>query len=333
MNTPDFIPPLDTIDAIVSHLEVSLASKKLTIPQQLQMLRELMASELGVNPLFHEACQKIVSRLTRESFDLPTVSISNARSVLSHPNVLLRLRTHSLQDVVGGDIAFRVSCIEELVRKHQTEILFKQVAHLNHWKEGQAMIQALVYAATPDQLFHVLMECIYNRFSNNGENHFGPNIYREESIDVLFSATVSRSSTPALYQIASEFAKGAAAIGLPPEQFDRYNSLITVRLMAVQMKDELSGLIDVSAPPQEHPESSAFFVEEVAPPREEITGVGRVSSLPSFTLPSVASPSSIINSPTRVLRMPTFAPAVPPPSQRRSVDDEGDSAAFGVEND
>lgn len=346
MNFPDSVPLLDDVDAIVSHLEVSLASKNLTLSQKIQTLRELMASELGVNRVFHEACQNLTTRYTHESFDLPTTAIINARVLLADPNVLLRLRTDPLQEVVGGDIALRVSCIEELVKKNQTDILLKQVGYLNHWREGQAMIQGLVYLANPNQLFQVLMECIHNRFSHNGENHFGPSVYREETIDLLFSTVVSRATIPMFYRIATEFKNGPAAVGLPLEQFNRYHSSLVVRLTASQIKDELSDLIDISAPHEVHPESSAFFVEDATPPREEITQERGPFSLPVFNLPPVVAPS-IESPPTRVLRsplannMPSFAPAPSSPQRRtgeafsgqvslppRRDDSEDDSAAF-----
>ncbi len=311
MNVLDSVPPLDDVNAIVSHLEVSLASKKLTLPQKIQTLRELMASELRMNRMFYEACQNLTTRYTHESFDLPITAIVNARVLLADPNVLLRLRTDPLQEVVEGDIALRVSCIEELVTEHQVDILLKQVGSLNHWREGQAMIQGLVYAANPNQLFSVLMECIHNRFFNNGENHFGPSVYREEMIDVLFSAVVSRATIPALYQIATEFKNGPAAAGLSLEQFNRYYSLLVVRLTASQIKDELSDLIDISVPHEVHPESSAFFV-----------GDG-LFSLPVFTLPppAVVMPSAIEIPPTRVFRsplanVPSFAPAPSSPQRQ-----------------
>lgn len=310
MNHPDDIPPLEDMDAIVAHLESSLDAKKLTMPQKVQVLRDLMGSDLGADQIFHDACQSIISRLHRESFDLPTAAIQNARSLLTHPAVLLQLQTNSLQSVVGGDIAFRVNCIEELRRLGRTDILLKQVGHLGHWREGQAMIQALISVGIPEQLFQVMMRFIQGQFSNHGEYHFGPDIYREESIDALFSVVISKATIPMLTQISSEFEKGAAVIGLPPEQFARYASSIAVIFTASQIKHELSGLIDTTHLPVSHPESDAFWIPHV-PAFHDATSSGE-PALP-LQIPSQPNPQS---PPTRIDRpvvVPFFKPVQLPP--------------------
>lgn len=322
-------PPLENIDDMVSHLELSLAAKNLTALQKIQVLRDLIADDLGANRMFQDACQSIISRLQHDMANVPTTSIVNAHVLLSNPTVLSRLQMDSLQTVVGGDIAFRISCLEELRRMGRTDLLFKQIGRLTHWKEGQAMIHIMVTTATSDQLSRIFMEFIHHRFSNYADRSFGATIFREESVDALFSAVISRATVPALYAIASEFKKGAAAIGLPPEQFDRYASAVMVKLTATQMRDELSGLVDVSSLATEHPESSAFWAESL-PPRHLVTTSGM------FTPPEPSLPGlSVANPPTRMdrplpLHIPNFAPAPLPPRRGDSADE---SAAFGSADD
>lgn len=311
---------------MVSHLETSLAAKKLTAPQKIQVLRDLVAYDLGANRMFQDACHSIISRLQRDMVDLPTIAIVNAHILLSNPNILSRLQMDSLQAVVGGDIAFRISCLEELRRMGRMDLLLKQIGHLGHWREGQTMIHIMVSTATSAQLSHVFMEFIHNRFSNYADRSFGSNIFREESIDALFSAVISRATVPTLYAIAADFKKGAAAIGLPTEQFDRYASVVTVKLTAAQMRDEFSGLVDVSSASTAHVESSAFWAEEL-PPQVDAT------SNSVFIAPT--SPPSAINPPTRIDRppfslgsLPTFAPA---PRRDPHMNDE--SAGFELPED
>ncbi|MCX6733845.1 MAG: hypothetical protein NTX63_03445 [Candidatus Peregrinibacteria bacterium] len=332
--------PLENIDDMVSHLELSLSSKNLTAPQKIQALRDLLADDIGENRMFQDACQSIISRLQHDMANVPTISIVNAHVLLSNPTVLSRLQMDSLQTVVGGDIAFRISCLEELRRIGRMDLLFKQVGHLSHWKEGQAMIHIMVTTATSDQLSRVFMEFIHNRFSSYVDRSFGPHIFREESIDALFSAVISRANVSTLYALATEFKKGAAAIGLPAEQFDRYASVVTVKLAAAQMRDELSGLVDLTHSPAAHAESDAFWVADL-PPKEEVTSSG--TYIPP-QLPPAASP--VVNPPTRMIRppfapgnLPNFAPAPSPPPAppaplppRRS-DSEDESAAFDFGDD
>lgn len=320
---------------MVSHLELSLAAKNLTALQKIQVLRDLMADDLGANRMFQDACQSIISRLQHDMANVPTISIVNAHVLLSNPTVLSRLQMDSLQTVVGGDIAFRISCLEELRRMGRMDLLFKQVGHLSHWKEGQTMIHIIASTATSDQLSQVFMEFIHNRFSSYADRSFGPHVYREESIDMLFSAIISRATIPMLYAIASEFKKGAAAIGLPPEQFDRYVSAITVKLTATQMRDELSGLVDMSSLATEHPESSAFWVASL-PPQNLVTASGVFTPPePSLSGPSAISPPTRMDRPLP-LRIPNFAPvpSLPPaPLPPRRADSADESAAFGSDDD
>jgi len=315
---------LENFDDMVSHLEQSLAAKNLTATQKIQVLRDLMADDIGANRVFQDACQSIISRLHHGMTNIPTISIANAHVLLNNSTVLSRLQVEPLQAVVGGDIAFRISCLEVLRGLGRMDLLFKQIGHLTHWREGQTMIQIITSKATPDQLSRVFMEFVHNRFSNYTDRSFGPDIYREEFIDMLFSAVISRATVEELYVIAAEFQKGAAAIGLPPEQFDRYTSVVTVKITASQMRDELSGLVDVPSLPDM--QSSAFWATSL-PPQNPVTASG------VFTPPGPSL--SDVNPPTRVDRrfppnIPHFAPASPstvPPPRR------DESAAFGSDED
>lgn len=306
MNHPDNIPPLEDMDAMIAHLETSLDAKKLNVPQKIQVLRDLMGSGLGANQMFYDACQYIISALHRTSFDLPTAAIQNARFLLAHPTVLSQLQSNSLQSVVGGDIAFRVNCIEELRRIGRTDILLQQVGRLGHWKEGQAMIHALLSTGTTEQLFQVLMRFIQGKFSHRGEYSFGPDIYREESIDALVSAVISRATIPMLSQISIEFEKGAA-IGLPPEQFARYASSVAVIFTASQIRHEFSDLIDTTRSSVAHPESSAFWVPSV-PAFQHDTPLSDVV-LPVHPSVQPSSPPTKIDRPS----IPSFKPVLLPP--------------------
>lgn len=328
-------PHLENIDDMVSHLELSLASKNLTVPQQIQALRDLMADDLGMNQTFHDACQSIISRLQHGMANLPTISIVNAHALLSNPHILSRLQVDSLQTVVGGDIAFRISCLEELRSMGRMDLLFKQIGHLSHWKEGQAMIHIVVSAATSDQLFQIFMEFLHNHFSSYADRSFGSHIYREESIDSLFSAVISRATVPMLYAIAAEFKKGATAVGLATEQFDRYASVVAVKLAAMQMRNEFSGLIDISPLSGGRAESSAFWTEAL-PPRNDITSNGVFVPPELSSVPSVVPPTRILPTSFVLGNLPRFAPAPSPPPAPlppRRGDSADESAAFGSDGD
>ncbi len=314
MDNFDAIPPVEDSRKINDYLESSLASRKLTLDEKTQILRDLMGSDLGMNPTFHMCCENMLRRLRQESLDSPTITIASAHVFLNNPNVLLSLETSPLRAIVDGDIAFRVLCIAELGRMGRTDILLKQIGYLSHWKEGHAMVQTLLRFATTEQLFYVLMVGIYNQFSNKGPYHFGPDVYREEVIDMLFSAVVSRASLSMLHDISSELAKGNAAVGLHNEQFQRYSSLVATRLISSQMKQELPGLIDITSSPVQHPESSAFWIGEGT-----VSGSDR--PVETFLPPPLSSPTRIDR-----LAIPRFGPAVFPPRPDR----EDDSAPFGI---
>ncbi len=249
MNHLDVPAPLEDPQAIEAYITLFLDSQKLTTLEKIQALRNLMASDLRMDAVFHDCCQDIILQLHRASADVPTTTVPDPRTLLMGRAVLLRLETMPLQAVVGGNIAFRVSCIEELGRMHRADLLIRQIGHLHHWKEGQAMIQTLLRTATPDQLFQVLVELIRSRF--------GSYVYREESVDLLFSAVVNRASYIDLAQLALELKKS-----LVSEQCERYASMVRVGLVASQMKDELSSLIDVSSSSSAHAQSGAFILDD-----------------------------------------------------------------------
>lgn len=300
---------LDTHKEVMAHLKLVLSQRPLSVDQKIQVLRDLMASELGGgNVLFYDCCQEMITQLHRLTHvaSAPLVPGMNAGNFLADPLVLETLTTEYLETVAGRNIAFRVSCIEELGRAGRFDILQRHVGHVHHWKEGQALLKTLLYVATSDQIFEVLLKFIHARFSNEGFGRFGADVYREESIDGLVNAVVARSDLTMLRRLSEEFRRGNRLMQLHPEQLDRYDSQITAALVASEVRKDLTGLIRLPGTSSHpgHAESSAFPILDLS-----VSHLGRPLMTPvAGETPAAGTPQ---HEPTRVLPRPA---GLTPPS-------------------
>lgn len=303
--------PLNTRDEVMVHLESEIGKRPLNTEQKIQVLRDLMASELGAgSTLFHDCCQDMIAKLRGQIPGTPesTTRVMNVSSFLADSRVLTALMTDDLERVAGQNVAFRVNCIEELGRARHVDILLKQVGRVRHWKEGQALLRTLLYVTAPVQIFGVLEQFIRNQFSNKGWGHFGADIYREESMDGLVNTVIARSDLPMLRWLSGEFRKGSQLMGLHREQFDRYDAQVTAALVACEVRANLSGLIDLKG--GEHPghaPSAAFPVMDLG---------GGAAGKPFIApvvgeIPAVATPP---HEPTRVLPRSSTGQTPPPDS-------------------
>lgn len=303
--------PLDTRKGVMAHLKLSVMDKPLSVDQKIQILRDLMSGELGAgNALFHDCCEEMIiqlHRLTPAALPLRVPGM-NAVNFLADPLVLEALMVEYLENVADRNVAFRVSCIEELGRIGRVDILLRHVGHVRHWKEGQALLRTLIYVASPNQIFDVLQRFIRARFFDEGSSRFGADIYREESMDGLVNAVVAHSDLTMLRQLNDEFRKGWRLLRLHPEQFDRYDSQITAALVACEVRADLAGLIRLTG--RSHPghaESAAFPVMDLG----GFTGAGRP------LVPAVGVETSATSEPTRILPRPTGL--TPPPDSALSA--------------